>query len=492
MPMRSGNLTTPHDTSALPGFGCQCIHLVGTGGSGMSGLAMMLNAHGLSVSGSDSQDGPALAPLRAAGIRLSSGAPAHPLPDGCELVIHSAAISHEHPELVEARDRGVPVLSYAQALGTLQAMRSGISIAGTHGKSTTSALLAHILIQTGLDPNVIVGANCGQIGGGWHLGGATIPGSGPLAGRPGLMICEACEFNRSFHHHHPLLALINNIEEDHLDIYSGIEEIIDAFRVFARRIPPAREGGYLLIAHEGAHRIQVAAGLECTVETFGFSPEADWQFVMEARTGQLQDRNHQVVARWKMPMPGSHNAANSVAAAILANRVGTDWNSIERAIEGFEGLDRRTQRLGTRRLGNGGSVEVIDDYGHHPSEVELTLKALQAQYEPKRIICIFQPHQHSRTRFLLEQFATSFEGADLVIVPEIYFVRDSEAERQKVSAGDLVERLRDRGTRALHLHPFQAIVEQLEVLCHDGDLVVSMGAGPVWEISHAFLKAGPE
>ena len=191
-------------------------------------------------------------------------------------------------------------------------------------------------------------------------------------------------------------------------------------------------------------------------------------------------------------MPGSHNAANSVAAAILANRVGTDWPLIERAIEGFDGLDRRTQRLGRRRLANGGSVEVVDDYGHHPSEVELTLKALQTQYEPKRIICIFQPHQHSRTRFLLEQFATSFEGADLVIVPEIYFVRDSEAERQKVSAGDLVERLRDRGTRALHLHPFQAIVEQLEVLCRDGDLVVSMGAGPVWEISHAFLEAGSE
>ena len=492
MPMRSGNLTTSKDTPSHQGLACQRIHLVGAGGSGMSGLAMMLNGQGLSVSGSDSQNGPELGPLREAGIRLSSGETAFPLPDDCELVIHSAAINPDHPELEEARKRGLQILSYAQALGALQAMRSGISIAGTHGKSTTSALLAHILIQAGLDPNVIVGANCKQIGGGWHLGASTIPGSGPLAGRPGLMICEACEFNRSFHHHHPLLGLINNIEEDHLDIYAGIEEIIEAFQEFARKIPPASDGGYLLIAHEGAHRIQVVSGLECAVETFGFSPEADWQFVMEAGAVRLHDRTHQMVAEWRMPMPGSHNAANAVAAAVLANRVGISWKVIQQAIEGFEGLDRRTQKLGTRQLPDGGLVEVIDDYGHHPSEVELTLKALQAHYAPNRIICVFQPHQHSRTRFLLEQFATSFEGADLVIVPEIYFVRDSEAERQKVSAGDLVERLRYRGTRALHLHPFEAIVEQLDVLCQDGDLVVSMGAGPVWEISHAFLEAGAE
>ena len=456
----------------------------------MSGLAMMLHAQGLMVTGSDSNEGPELAPLRAAGIDISSGQAAFTLPGGCELVIHSAAIKPEHPELREARERGIEILSYAEALGALQSMRSGISIAGTHGKSTTSALLAHILIQAELDPNVIVGANCRQIGGGWHLGATTIPGSGPLAGHPGLMICEACEFNRSFHHHHPLLGLINNIEEDHLDVYAGIEEIIEAFRAFALKIPGAAENGYLLIAHEGAHRIQVASGLECTVETFGFSPEADWQFLLEGDQVRLQDHDHRLVAQWTMPMPGSHNAANAVAAAVLAHRTGVAWTTIQRAIEGFEGLDRRTQRLGTRTLADGGLVEVVDDYGHHPSEVELTLKALQAHYAPRRIICVFQPHQHSRTRFLLEQFATSFEGADLVIVPEIYFVRDSEAERQKVRAGDLVERLRHRGTRALHLHPFEAIVEQLEVICRDGDLLVSMGAGPVWEISHAFLEAG--
>ncbi len=452
----------------------------------MSGLAMMLKARGFEVSGSDSRDGPELAPLRGAGIEVTT-TEATPLPEGCDLVIHSAAIRPEHPELQSARRHELEVLSYAEALGRLQSTRSGISIAGTHGKSTTSGLLAHVLVEGGLDPDVIVGANCRQIGGGWRLGAEQVPGRGPLAGRPGLMICEACEFNRSFHHHQPRIALINNVEEDHLDIYDGIEEIIEAFRVFARSLPPAREGGFLLIAHEGAHRLQIASGLDCEVETFGFSPGADWTFELHDGVVRLSGPDGVEVASWRMSMPGPHNAANSVAAAVLARRVGADWDDIERSIEGFDGLDRRTQHLGSRELGDGGRVEVVDDYGHHPSEIELTLRALRESFDPRRIICVFQPHQHSRTRFLLEQFASSFELADLVIVPEIYFVRDSETERHKVSASDLVDRLNTKGTPAQHLHPFGTIVDRLEEVCRDGDLLVSMGAGPVWEVTHAFL-----
>ena len=454
----------------------------------MSGLAMMLHAQGFGVSGSDSREGPELDPLRSAGIQVIRPCDQPELPEECELVIHSAAIDARHPELEAARRRGVEILSYAEALGRLQSTRSGISVAGTHGKSTTSGLLAHVLVEAGLDPAVIVGANCAQIGGGWRLGAGQVPGDGPLGGMPGLMICEACEFNRSFHHHRPRIALINNVEEDHLDVYGGIEEIIEAFRVFARALPAAGDGGYLLIAHEGAHRLQIASGLDCAVETFGFTPESDWVFEIVDGTVHLRGPDGSQVASWRMPMPGSHNASNSVAAAVLASRVGADWNLIERAIEGFAGLDRRTQHLGCRSLPEGGEVEVVDDYGHHPSEIELTLKALRGLHNPRRVICVFQPHQHSRTRFLLEQFASSFEQADLVIVPEIYFVRDSETERQMVSADDLVERLRSKGTKALHLHPFSAIVGRLGEVCRDGDLLVSMGAGPVWEITHAFLE----
>jgi UDP-N-acetylmuramate--alanine ligase len=463
------------------------IHLVGAGGSGMSGLAMMMHGLGALVSGSDAQQGPEIEALLNANLTITTGESAGELSEECDLVIHSAAVPPDHPELLEAQRRDIEVLSYAEALGRLQSERTGISIAGTHGKSTTSAMLAHTLIQAGLEPNVIVGAQCPQIGGGWRVGDHRIPGEGPLAGREGLMICEACEFNRSFHHHRPVLALINNIEEDHLDIYGGLEEIVEAFHAFAQLIPHADQGGYLLIAHEGAHRRDVTAGLDCCVETFGFTPESDWRITLEEGQVTVHDRDGEVVAGWHSPMIGTHNAMNAAAAAILAHRSGANWEVISKAIASFSGLDRRMQLLGRRSLPDGGQMVVIDDYGHHPTEVEATLRALRTNHAPKRLICVFQPHQHSRTRFLLDHFATSFDHADIVIVPQIYFVRDSEAERQRVSASDLVERLRNRGTRAMHVHPFEAIVEQLEVIGRDGDLVVVMGAGPVWQIGHQLL-----
>jgi UDP-N-acetylmuramate--alanine ligase len=180
-------------------------------------------------------------------------------------------------------------------------------------------------------------------------------------------------------------------------------------------------------------------------------------------------------------------AYNAGAAAVLASRVGASWGQIAQGLAGFRGLDRRMQMLGWRGI-PGGRVAVVDDYGHHPTEVDTTLRALRRHYEPNRLICVFQPHQHSRTRFLLEQFAASFGQADIVIVPHIYFVRDSEQERQAVTSADLVDRLRKRQRQAMHLYPFEAIVEQLEVITRAGDLVVTMGAGDVWRVARDFLK----
>ena len=187
-------------------------------------------------------------------------------------------------------------------------------------------------------------------------------------------------------------------------------------------------------------------------------------------------------------MPGAHNALNSAAAAVLAHYFGAQWNDIAAALSSFQGVNRRMQRLGARRIADGGQVIVYDDYGHHPTEIEATLLALRETEQPTRLICVFQPHQHSRTRFLLEDFARSFSSADVVIVPHIYFVRDSEVEKHKVRAADLVDRLRTRGVTAMHLYPFDAIVEHLDVMCRDGDLVVIMGAGPVWQVARDFLN----
>lgn len=451
---------------------------------------MMLKARGADVSGSDMSDSEELAPLRSAGIPIATGQSIGGLPEDRNLVVYSAAIAPDHPELLEAQRRGVETISYAEALGRVQRQRTGISIAGTHGKSTTSAMLSYVLEASGLDPSVIVGAVCTHLNGGWRVGAETIPGDGPRAGAPGLMVSEACEFNRSFHHHSPVLALINNIEEDHLDIYGGIEEIVTAFKGFAERLPARDNGGVLLIAHDGAHRREITAGLACAIETFGFAPEADWTVTHDAVHTEVTHAASETQLRWHAPMPGAHNALNAAAAVILALRSGAESNAVSTAIEAFPGLDRRMQQLGERHTHPSGTVRVLDDYGHHPTEIEATLRAIQSEWHPKRIICVFQPHQHSRTRFLLDEFASSFDAADIVIVPHIYFVRDSEAERHRVSAADLVDKLRARGRKAMHMHPFGAIVEHLEVLCRDGDLVVVMGAGDVWTIGRDFLRAG--
>lgn len=480
---------SPGATTIDPLFAGRHIHFVGIGGCGMCGLARMVRARGATVGGSDVAASDTTEQLVVDGIPVRLEQASGFLPEQCDLVIASAAIKPEHPELLAAQRRGIQTISYAEGLGLAQRGRTAVCIAGTHGKSTTTALLAHVLLRCGLDPSFIVGATCPQIGGGSRTGAAAVP-VGVRRGEPGVLVCEACEFNRSFHQHQPTVALINNVEEDHLDCYRGIEEIVGAFHEFARLLPPAAADGRLLIAHDGAHRREVTAGLSCGVSTFGFNPAADYHVVYDsaARTTAVRHRQREL-GRWTMPLPGEHNALNSAAAAILAAWMGAEWPAIGEAIASFAGLDRRSQRLGVRRI-PGGSVVVYDDYGHHPTECEKTLRAIRTLENPRRLICVFQPHQHSRTRFLLDQFAQSFSVCDVVIVPHIYFVRDSETERTKVSAADLVDRLRKRGVTAMHLYPFEAIVEQLEVICRDGDLVVVMGAGPVWEVGREFLSAG--
>ena len=468
------------------------VHLIGIGGSGMSGLAELIAHRGATCSGSDASFGPTVERLLAAGIPVDLETDDAPqtLPPGCDLLIASAAIKSDHPLREAARAKGIETLSYAEAVGRAQIGRTAVSIAGTHGKSTTTSMLAWVLRECDLDPSYIAGAVCPQLGGGFRVGAERLdtPNGGD---RPGIFVAEACEFNRSFHHHRPMFGLINNIEEDHLDMYGSIEEIIEAFTEFAKLIPSKTNGGRLLIAHEGGHRREVTAGLTCDVSTIGFSPSADYQVFFDTaarRLGLLQDGVW--LAQWTPHLPGEHNALNAAAAAVLASWLGAEWDAIAHALSTFKGVERRMEHLGDRPALRGGTVRLYDDYGHHPSECDLTLRALRAEEKPNRIICVFQPHQHSRTRFLLDEFANSFSRADIVIVPPIFFVRDSEEEKRRISSADLVDRLRERGVAAMHLHPFEAIVEQLDVLCEDGDLVVTMGAGPVWQIGHAFLKCG--
>ncbi len=537
------------------------LYFIGIGGCGMSGLARMLRERGGMVSGSDKDPSDATATLIDEGISVGFDQATRALPEACDLVVASAAIKPDHPQVLAAIDRGIPVLTYAEALGKSMLGTTGVAVAGTHGKSSTVAMLGHILIQSRLEPTVIVGATCAQLGDapdrtngtertdalqaaprtphaaptGFRLGAPTIP-IGPLAGEPGLLLAEACEFNRSFHNYKPVIGAIMSVEADHLDIYGTLDAVVESFHHFAKLVAPAKLGGRLLIAHDGAHRRTVTAGLECEVFTLGYNPAADYHvtFDQPSRTVHLRHQGADVLS-WTLNIPGDHMAMNSAYAATIALWLGAEPARIAAALANFRGVDRRMQKLGVKdlspiskvttrvrglhladqstsqRTGSsephaaprfaGGAhadptlgVTVYDDYGHHPTEIDCTLRALREFEKPEtrngRLICVFQPHQHSRTRHLLEEFTQSFSHADIVIVPHIYFVRDSEAEKQKISSQDLVDRLRKKGVHAMHLYPFEAIVEQLQNICRPGDLLVVMGAGPVWQVAHAFMKAG--
>ncbi len=466
----------------------------------MSGLARLFRTRGAVVRGSDREQSETTDLLAAEeiGVGFDQGV----IPENIDLVVISAAIGADHPQVREAASRGLPVMLYADALGKCMEGCSGVSVAGTHGKSTTTAMLGCALTDAGLDPSVIVGATSRQLQRGsihstlndpsigFRLGSARIAG-GARTGAPGVLVAEACEFNRSFHSHRPTIGSISSVEADHLDCYTSIDEIIDSFRRFAALIPAH---GKLFIAHDGAHRREVTAGIDCQVETIGFNPEADWVVGYEPgdRTVTVSHRR-EIVARWRNTTFGAHNAFNAATALAIGMELGGDPSVLAESLSRFRGVDRRMQWLGDRPLGDGRSVRVYDDYGHHPTEIDVTLRALRDAERPQdrggRIICVFQPHQHSRTRHLLEEFAGSFSQADVVIVPDIYFVRDSEAERFKVTAADLVDRLREKGVQAMHLYPFGAIVEQLNHICKGDDLLLVMGAGPVWQVGRDYLAS---
>jgi UDP-N-acetylmuramate--alanine ligase len=346
------------------------------------------------------------------------------------------------------------------------AERFGVAVAGTHGKSTTTAMISYALAECGADPSFVVGGTVPQLGGGSRSG------TGPA------FIAEACEYDRSFHHLHPKVALITNIEEDHLDCYRDIFEIVEAFRRFVEIVP---RDGLIIAAGADARIAQAIRDVQARVETVSLHPGTTWSTC----PGLLENgcptgvvcRDGKPVATLKLSVPGEHNLMNATMAIAAAAACGVAADRAADAVNRFTGVDRRMSVLGTY---NGSTI--VDDYGHHPTEIRATLAALRQRYQPKRLICVFQPHQHSRTRFLLEDFAASFAEADETIVPDIYFVRDSEAERHRVSAADLVERINRNGHSAMHLPLFEQIVDHLRQSVREGDLVVTMGAGNVWEI----------
>ncbi|MFQ5804903.1 MAG: UDP-N-acetylmuramate--L-alanine ligase [Phycisphaerae bacterium] len=446
--------------------------MVGIGGSGMAGLAAVLLRRGARVSGSDHLASAALSRLAESGARVTTQQTAAAVPPETGLLVASAAIPEWHPELLEARRRGIPVIKYARLLGALMARQDGIAVSGTHGKSTTTAWLTFVLRQAGLDPSFVVGAEVEQLSGGSGVG------DGPH------FVAEACEYDRSFLNLRPRAAVILNIEEDHLDCYENLAAITRAFEQFAQLVPP---DGLVVLNGQDPNCRALRDKLSASVETFGTEAQDTWRAadlnLCDGRYEFLVFRRGQPLGRVHLGIPGEHNVRNALAVSALASRAGVPWAGIRAALHEFQGAQRRLQ---VRSEMNG--VTVVDDYAHHPTEIQMTLRAARQRFNPRRLWCVFQPHQHSRTRFLLADFARSFELADHIVVPRIYFVRDSERERQAVRATDLVEQVCAAGGHAVHIPDFGAIVETLVDNLRPGDLVITMGAGNIWKVADELVQ----
>ena len=448
------------------------VHLIGIGGSGMSGAARMLVDLGAIVSGSDLQPFEGLGTLVHEYVRVTIGHHEEHLHPDAELVVISAAIPESNPELDAARRRGLRVIKYAELLGALMTHRTGVAIAGTHGKSTTTAICAHLFREAGLAPSFVIGARSEQLGGNSGLG------SGPH------LIVESCEYDRSFLHLRPHAAAILNIEPDHLDCYRNLEEIAAAFGQFAANVSPE---GLIVCNAEDRRARQAAVQSGAALETFGFEEGADWRAVnLRSNRGRFAfDVTFRDSALFsaQLAIPGRYNVQNALAAVALAYHAGADPQGMGKALPIFTGVSRR---MTWRGEGNG--VQIIDDYAHHPTEVRLTIEAVRRRYEPRRMWVVFQPHQYARTRHFLEEFADSFGLADEIVVPDVYGARESDGQGPRIGSEELVDRIRERGGHARYLPTLDAAADHVARHVAAGDVVMTMGAGDVWKVADVLVE----
>ena len=464
-------MTPPSPRPPSAPYAGQTIHFVGVGGCGMSGLAEFVLAEGGEVSGSDLKTSAATDRLAHLGATIHIGHGEANVPPGTGLLVHSAAVKADNPEFAGARDRGIPTLKYAEFLGRLMTLRLGIAVSGTHGKSTTTAMVAYALSEAGLDPSFVIGADVPQLQGGSRVG------NGPH------LVVEACEFDRSFLNFAPHAAAVLNVEEDHLDYFKDLADIRDAFADFASRVAP---DGLLVLSGTDPAADEVAARADCRVETFGIGGGWDWHAEnLDADAGRFSFdvyRRDEPFTSVGLALAGEHHVLNALAATVLCAWAGAPAEAIGGALGRFQGASRRMDVLG-----QAADVTVVDDYAHHPTEIRATLEAARRQFAPQRLWVVFQPHQHSRTRFLLKDFARALRLADKVIVPDIYFVRDSENERQAVCSEDLVREITTLGGDARYLEDFDSIRRHLVESLGPGDVLMTMGAGDVWRLAEPLL-----
>jgi len=446
------------------------IHFVGVGGSGMSGIAEVLLNLGYVVSGSDQKRSSVTDRLTAQGARIFEGhAAAHV--EGAHVVVISTAVRPTNPEVVEARRLAIPVIPRAEMLAELMRLKYGVAVAGSHGKTTTTSMVAMILDKGGLDPTVVVGGRLGVLG------------SGARLGRGDFMVAEADESDRSFLKLSPTIAIVTNIDREHLDTYKDLADVQEAFLGFLNKVP--FYGAGVVCLDDGPVQ-DILPRVERRVVTYGLSPQAQVSArdvrLKPSGSTYLASANGQTLGEIELAVPGAHNVLNSLAAVAVGLELAVSFESIRQGLAAFTGVDRRFQIRG-----DVGGVLVVDDYGHHPTEIRATLETLRGRAGSRRTVVLFQPHRYTRTQHLWDEFCRAFHLADLLLLMDIYPA--GEEAVAGITSEALAEAIARRGHRqVLYVGDLKAASDRLAREVKDGDVVLTLGAGSVWTAGDELLK----
>ncbi len=435
------------------------VHFIGIGGTGMSGLARIFQNSGIKVSGSDQEKTKTTIALQKEKIKIYIGHSLHHVAPNIDAVIYSPAISDANIELLEAKKRHIPLLSYPQAVGLLTHEKKTICICGTHGKTTTTAMAATVFIKTKKDPTVLVGATV-----------KALHNQNSRSGKSPWFILEACEYKRGFLNYKPKFLIITNIEADHLDYFKGEKDYEKAFREFVEKVP---EDG-LIVAYMDDPRIcreqKFLFPTNARIIWFGTSKKADYHLLKN----KIYFKKH-LIGELNLKIPGEHNRLNATAVIALADALKLPMRQTIKALNSYEGAGQRFEKIGKI-----GKTTIIDDYGHHPTEIIATLRACREKFGKKaKILCIFQPHQYSRTYKLLDGFARAFQGADEVIIPNIFKVRDTAADVAKISPPILVKEISKHHPCVRYGGGLEKTFQHVQKRQKDFDVIITMGAGNV-------------
>jgi len=448
-------------------------YLVGICGSGMKALAELLVGLGWKITGSDTcEPNPTLRAMQERGLRVHSGHDDLYLPSDFDVLVYSPAVGPDNPERRAAVQRGICQMSYSQMLGHLMRDRIGVSIAGTHGKSTTTAMAATILSDSNLSASAVVGAElCGRNKSGW-------------AGTGEHLVVESCEYQRSFLDIRPRLAAILSIEPDHFDCYTTFDEMRAAFARYAEQV---EDGGVLLIPSRCSLSAEAARGTQAELVTFSDQPGADW-WATDPRATATGTRfrvffRGDYFSEINLAVPGRHNVLNALAAIAVSHHAGASADEVRTSLQGFVGIRRRFERLGSWR-----GVTLIDDYAHHPTAIRATLETAREIFGRRRIWCAFQPHQVSRTQTLLNEFSQSFELADEILVLPVYAARENLRDEPTMVSQELASRAGIEGRSARFCGSLDRVVTTLEDEARPGDVLITMGAGDIDQVQHEFAR----